>query len=594
MREAPETHRASSAIKVLGNKNNMQLPIYPEKEGYLLIEDRVGDLYDILEKIMDYQVSIAAQSGPNLSRPRKYLEGWDFNDLATCRDIIYPRVATLKTVGKGWVDFTRAIHAITLFGRRFGEVIQPLGTGLCAKWTKMPKGMYYLAACGYDLKRIMTMDGDPECNPIELTYNILWHNPHKDFGTCECMVEGQEKKHSDLVQVLLPSTFNKRLLNNSPAPLEDCSAVIFGHNANFKWFWKNTGHPEEGEPQTSSEESEDEFHDSGIGSGLGSSTPKGNGGSWSSRSQHPSNEGRETFTRELYTVGIVCALQKELLAVRTLFDVRHENLEMALRDTNHYALGSIGRHKIVAACLPSGEYGTNAAADVVSHMTRSFPAVQFCLLVGIGGGVPSRQNDVRLGDVVVSHPTDVHPGVIQYDLGKILEKNQFQRTGSLQRPPRFLMTAISSLMSDPERSSAPIQSYIKDIIARNPEYKHPGVKHDMLFRVGYMHHPACATCVRCSGPQVKRKSRSKSQPHIHYGLIASGNQVIRDAKTRDHLGRKYNILCFEMEAAGVMNIVPSLVIRGICDYADSHKNKMWQAYASAAAAAYTKMLLSVV
>src|SRR6266480_6236147 len=119
---------------------------------------------------------------------------------------------------------------------------------------------------------------------------------------------------------------------------------------------------------------------------------------------------------EHYTVGVVCALNKELLAVRSLFDSRHGDLKTPLQDTNHYALGRIGRHNVVAACLPSGEYGTNSAAIVASHMRRTFPAVEFCLLVGIGGGVPSQQNDIRLGDVVVSQPTDTHTGVIQYDL----------------------------------------------------------------------------------------------------------------------------------------------------------------------------------
>jgi hypothetical protein len=37
-----------------------------------------------------------------------------------------------------------------------------------------------------------------------------------------------------------------------------------------------------------------------------------------------------------------------------------------------------------------------------------------------------------------------------------------------------------------------------------------------------------------------------------------------------------------------------LVIRGICDYADSHKNKQWQEYSAAVAAAYAKELLSVI
>lgn len=49
-----------------------------------------------------------------------------------------------------------------------------------------------------------------------------------------------------------------------------------------------------------------------------------------------------------------------------------------------------------------------------------------------------------------------------------------------------------------------------------------------------------------------------------------------------------------MEAAGLMDNFPCLVIRGICDYSDSHKNKQWQDYAAATAAAYSKELLSVV
>ncbi|KAJ5984630.1 hypothetical protein N7481_006729 [Penicillium waksmanii] len=581
LQEASENRKTFSAIKVLANQSNRRLPIYLEKGNYLRLEDRVVELYDTLEKIMDYEVGIATPSSAKSSRARKYLEGWDFNDLATCRDIFYPRVAKLETIGKGWVDFTRAIHAVTLFGRCFGEVIEPTSTGSCNKWTELPKAMYYLAASIHDLKEIMDMDGDSEASPMVLAHNVIWHNPVA-FGSCQCELDGQDE-HSDLVQVLLPSAFRKRLPINHEFPLDARGAAIFGHSEYSKWSWKDTGYPEEGEsspPSETSDAPETEFHDSGIASDTNSSAQKGSHSSVASSSQHPSNEDGETLTRESYTVGIICALQKELRAVRILFDDRHEDLERAVRDTNHYALGRIARHNVVAACLPSGEYGTNAAADVVSHLTRSFPEVKFCLLVGIGGGVPSRDNDIRLGDVVVSHPTDIHPGVIQYDLGKNMEENKFERTGSLQRPPRFLMTAISTLMSDPELPSTRFQGYIKDITECNPVYKHPGARNDKLF-------------AQCSGRPVRRARRPEIHPLIHYGLIASGNKVVKDAETRDHLGAKYNILCFEMEAAGIMNAVPSLVIRGICDYADSHKNKLWQEYACATAAAYAKMLLSV-
>jgi nucleoside phosphorylase len=83
---------------------------------------------------------------------------------------------------------------------------------------------------------------------------------------------------------------------------------------------------------------------------------------------------------------------------------------------------------------------------------------------------------------------------------------------------------------------------------------------------------------------------------VHYGLIASGNQVVKDAAFRDMLIKSLegDVLCIEMEAAGLMNDFPCIVIRGICDYSDSHKNKDWQEHAAAVAAAFAKELLSVV
>lgn len=70
--------------------------------------------------------------------------------------------------------------------------------------------------------------------------------------------------------------------------------------------------------------------------------------------------------------------------------------------------------------------------------------------------------------------------------------------------------------------------------------------------------------------------------------------MIKNSRTRDTLAQEYDILCFEMEAAGLMDNFPCLVIRGICDYSDSHKNKQWQGFAAATAASYAKVLLSVV
>jgi len=102
---------------------------------------------------------------------------------------------------------------------------------------------------------------------------------------------------------------------------------------------------------------------------------------------------------------------------------------------------------------------------------------------------------------------------------------------------------------------------------------------------------SCPFCDRTK--IVKRRPREML---VHYGLIASGNQVIKDAAFRDKVNKGLggNVHCFEMEAAGLMNDFPCIVIRGICDYADSHKNKYWQEYAAAVAAAFAKEVLSVV
>ena len=294
-----------------------------------------------------------------------------------------------------------------------------------------------------------------------------------------------------------------------------------------------------------------------------------------------------------FNVGIICALPKEFKAVRALFESDYANFEVSSNDDNHYAFGNIGHHKIVAACLPHGEYGTNSAAAVTSHISRSFPTIKFFLLVGIGGGAPTMKNDIRLGDVVVSLPKEDQAGVIQYDLGRALNDGVFQRVGTLQRPLRYLLTALSSLISDPHLSNEPLQPFIRDIIAADPTYKKPQ-KLDRLFEAGYLHNPCLETCSQCRGPEIKRAKRQSGHPQIHYGLIASANQVMQDTKIRDRWAKDYDVLCFEMEAAGVMITAPTLVIRGICDYADSHKNYMWQEYASATAAAYAKLLLSVV
>ncbi|GJC92741.1 pfs domain-containing protein [Colletotrichum higginsianum] len=303
------------------------------------------------------------------------------------------------------------------------------------------------------------------------------------------------------------------------------------------------------------------------------------------------------LSHEAYTVGWVCALPLEMAAAKTMLDNTHQPLAMNPNDSNVYTFGRVGSHNVVIACLPSGEYGTNIAAVVANNMRWSFPSIRIGLMVGIGGGAPSKV-DVRLGDVVVSQPTGSLPGVVQYDFGKAVDEGRFERTGTLNKPPQSVLAAVAELRANHELRPNRIQAILADMEMRNPymsEYFYNSMDEDQLFQASY-EHAAGDTCDDCDiSKVVEREPRPAADvPRIHYGTIASGNQVMKHAKTRDRLANELGLICFEMEAAGLMDNFPCLVVRGICDYSDSHKAKRWQRYAAATAAAYAKELLYVI
>ncbi|KAK2036959.1 Pfs domain protein, partial [Colletotrichum somersetense] len=297
---------------------------------------------------------------------------------------------------------------------------------------------------------------------------------------------------------------------------------------------------------------------------------------------------------EAYTVGWVCALPLERAAAEAMLDDIHPSLDMNPKDSNAYTFGRIGPHNIVIVCLPSGQYGTNSAAVVANNMRWSFPSIRIGLMVGIGGGVPGKV-DIRLGDVVVSNPTGDSSGVVQYDFGKAVHDGRFERIGTLNKPPQSVLTAVAKLRASHDTRPNQIPAILADMEERYPymsEFLYKSMDEDRLFRASY-EHAGGDTCDDCDMSKVvERDPRpAAATPNIHYGIIASGNQVIKHAGTRDRLAKDLGLICFEMEAAGLMDNFPCLVVRGICDYSDSHKAKQWQRYAAATAAAYAKELL---
>ncbi|KAJ9489612.1 hypothetical protein VN97_g3658 [Penicillium thymicola] len=305
-----------------------------------------------------------------------------------------------------------------------------------------------------------------------------------------------------------------------------------------------------------------------------------------------------------YAVGWIAALPIERAAAIALLDERHYKpcgFIQHQADSNSYTWGRMGEHNIVIASLPVGLYGTTSAATTAWNLLSSLPQIKIGLLVGVGGAIarPDQGRDIRLGDVVVSQPQGKSGGVIQYDLGKARSNEKWERKGFLNMPPRVLLHALANLQAEHEAG----ESRLPELLNSLPKLKkgvngycHQGFENDRLFKSSY-NHEARYNCRNCdTAEQVERDPRDSTDPEVHFGIIASGNSLVKDAMTRDRIMESIGeeCICFEMEAAGLMNHFPCLVIRGICDYADSHKNDQWQRYACATAAAYGKELLEYV
>ncbi|KAK1837902.1 NB-ARC and TPR domain protein, partial [Colletotrichum chrysophilum] len=300
-------------------------------------------------------------------------------------------------------------------------------------------------------------------------------------------------------------------------------------------------------------------------------------------------------SRDDYKVAWICPLEVEQIAAMEMLDEEHPAPPKPPADHNVYSLGSINGHNVVIAGLH--QPGNCPAATVVAQMRMTFPNLRFGLLVGIGGGVPVQTDNgmIRLGHVIVSKPAGGHSGALQYDHGKARD-GQFKRTGALMPPPAVLLNAAQALAVQRARLRVdPVQQNVRriDITSRGlRRFQYPGEQNDYLFPPHYKHQHQGACNTKCDLSKRIPRTTDDSDMFVvvHRGNIASGELVVKDALLRDKLAQHDELLCFEMEAAGAIADFPCLVVRGISDYCDSHKNDMWHGYAAAVAAAYARQL----
>ncbi|KAL5341979.1 hypothetical protein BJX70DRAFT_11584 [Aspergillus crustosus] len=320
------------------------------------------------------------------------------------------------------------------------------------------------------------------------------------------------------------------------------------------------------------------------------------------------------LSRNEFEVAIICALPLEANAVLSLFDQLFDDLSLRhgdQSDPNSYSLGSMGGRNVVLAHQPG--MGKATAASVAAFCASSFKGVKLALLVGVCGAIPAKKNgeEILLADVIISK------AVMQYDFGRLFSdgfRRKIDVEHSLGRPNARISALVAKLETRIHRIKLQDQiSQHLDEIADPVSY--PGGSKDKLFPPEYRHKHRraedCNTCAQCTTPTnptcdlalestcnnlgcdsthlVQRtRTNEKNRPSVHIGLFATGDSVIKSGVHRDAIGKETGAIAFEMEGAGVWNTLPCVIIKGVCDYADSHKNKRWQDYAAATAAACAK------
>ncbi|KAF5989254.1 calcium-independent phospholipase A2 [Fusarium coicis] len=295
----------------------------------------------------------------------------------------------------------------------------------------------------------------------------------------------------------------------------------------------------------------------------------------------------------LYTIAWIAPLEIEAQAALRMLDNRHDGrFPISRGDDYVFLAGDINGHNIVIATLPAGqEYGTGSAAALASQIKKFFTNLWFGLLVGVAAGLPNLRKippiDIRLGDVLVGISEGDSAGLVAYDLGKETSEGfQLLRSGRvLANTETVIRSAIGNIkIRAPGDTDAFLKFYkeIEDKEHPGGTFADPGQNKDTFYDIG---NDGVDSPVQRLQRPIDRRTR------VWYGSIGSGDKLTKSTLKRNEIRDRYGVIGLEMEAAGTMNRIPVGVIRGVCDYADQHKNKEWQPYAAAMAAAYAKAIL---
>lgn len=305
-----------------------------------------------------------------------------------------------------------------------------------------------------------------------------------------------------------------------------------------------------------------------------------------------------------YHVAWICPVSDvELLPSYLMLDEVHSCPSYNTQyDDNTYIFGTIVGHKVVIATCPPRLTGNLNAGRLTGSMFKTFPNIRMTILVGIGDGVPRSPipkdplEDVHLGDIVVGWPSDGKPACVYYDWARWKVNGRYEILGTIDKSDWRLMNAFGLLENEHILGKTKFQHQFARL-RDHEKFAHPGLEHDRLFKAAYHHMGEYGSnCNACDRNELvhrfPRTEDDKNRFVFHRGRIVSSNTVIRNGERRDQISRKCDgVLCIEMEAAGVDVNRNCLVIRGISNYADSHKDDSWKHHAAGKAAAFTRELL---
>ncbi|MCJ1468553.1 hypothetical protein MMC07_007182 [Pseudocyphellaria aurata] len=309
---------------------------------------------------------------------------------------------------------------------------------------------------------------------------------------------------------------------------------------------------------------------------------------------------------EHYTVAIICSLGCQLITITCMFDRPFKTpLIDQTNDNNVYTCGCINGHNVVVVSKGLWQTGVVNASVQTGSLKHSFRELKSVIVFGTAGGIPSQPpkldptEDIRLGDVVVGWAGPRKKSIVQWD-SEVYESGEIKIVSAFDLPSPTFRNALGKLQAVREDSSNTELRKNLDRCLQNKyfPFSQPEPESDILFISTYVHPEGNTSCKECaSSKKVDRPERKNpAEVKIHYGTIASGSSVVKSAKMRDRMGKATGALCIEMSAAGVAawHKTAPLVVKGISDYADSHKTndmEQWRSYAAATAAAYVRELL---